>query len=217
RFINLSYQEADLFCQHSKEFMTNLWPRGEIFASILPPDARALIGKVGEETLAAKGMLDRQHFHVTTHVDPFDGGPYLEADRDSIPMVRDTKEHKLLALSKREGGVMAFVSHSSKEHGFRAVRTLCNVRAGGVEISKAAAETIYAREGVKVGVSLHAEHSNRSVVKGVVKSVGKNLASGVSKDSGKKPNKKSNKSSRKSALEISRAAGSKSRKISRGK
>ena len=217
RFINLSYQEADLFCQHSKEFMTNLWPRGEIFASILPPDARALIGKVGEETLAAKGMLDRQHFHVTTHVDPFDGGPYLEADRDSIPMVRDTKEHKLLAFSKRESGVMAFVSHSSKEHGFRAVRTLCNVRAGGVEISKAAAETIYAREGVKVGVSLHAEHSSRSAVKGVVKSVGKNSVSAVSKDAGKKPNKKSNKSSRKSAVEISRAAGSKSRKISRGK
>ena len=221
RFINLSYQEADLFCQHSKEFMTNLWPRGEIFASILPPDARALIGKVGEETLAAKGMLDRQHFHVTTHVDPFDGGPYLEADRDSIPMVRDTKEHKLLAFTKRESGVMAFVSHSSKEHGFRAVRTLCLVRAGGVEISKAAADTIHAREGEKVGVSLHAEHSTRSVAKGGMKSVGKNLASAVSKDSGKKPSqtpsKKLSKSSRKSAVEISRAAGFKSRKVSRGK
>ena len=99
------------------------------------------------------------------------------------------------------------------------------MRAGGVEISKAAAETIYAREGVKVGVSLHAEHSSRSVVKGVAKSVGKNLVSAVSKDAGKKPSKKPmkklsktlGKSSRKSAVEISRAAGSKSRKISRGK
>ncbi|MCE9618680.1 MAG: arginine N-succinyltransferase [Planctomycetes bacterium] len=164
RFINLSYQEADLFCQHSKEFMTNLWPRGEIFASILPPDARALIGKVGEETLAAKAMLDRQGFQVTTHVDPFDGGPYLEADRDSIPMVRQTKELKLTALSKREAGVLAFVSHSSKEHGFRAVRTLCQIRNGGVEISREAAEAIHAREGAKVGVSLHAERSPKAGV-----------------------------------------------------
>jgi hypothetical protein len=86
-----------------------------------------------------------------------------------------------------------------------------------VEISKAAAETIYAREGVKVGVSLHAEHSSRSVVKGVAKSVGKNLVSAVSKDAGKTPSKTPSKSSRKRAVEISRAAGSKSRKISRGK
>ena len=83
RFINLSYQEADLFCQHSKEFMTSLWPRGEIHASILPPDARALIGKVGEETVPAKVLLERQGFKSTDHVDPFDGGPYLAAQRDA--------------------------------------------------------------------------------------------------------------------------------------
>ena len=224
RFINLSYQEADLFCQHSKEFMTNLWPRGEIFASILPPDARALIGKVGEETLAAKGMLDRQHFHVTTHVDPFDGGPYLEADRDSIPMVRDTKEYKLLAFAKRESGVMAFVSHSSKEHGFRAVRTLCQIRTGGVEISKAAADTIHAREGERVGVSLHAEHSSRSAAKGAVKggekialiSSGKSSGMSSGKASDKSSGKSASKSSRAGAGKKTRAAVSKGRKNSRG-
>ena len=224
RFINLSYQEADLFCQHSKEFMTNLWPRGEIFASILPPDARALIGKVGEETLAAKGMLDRQHFHVTTHVDPFDGGPYLEADRDSIPMVRDTKEYKLLAFAKRESGVMAFVSHSSKEHGFRAVRTRCQIRTGGVEISKAAADTIHAREGERVGVSLHAEHSSRSAAKGAVKGgekialINSGKSSGMSsgKASDKSSGKSASKSSRAGAGKKTRAAVSKGRKNSRG-
>jgi arginine N-succinyltransferase len=156
RFINLSYQEADLFCQHSKEFMTNLWPRGEIFASILPPDARALIGKVGEETLSAKAMLERQGFHVTTHVDPFDGGPYLEADRDEIPMVGQTRTLKLVGITKREGGEAAFVSHNSKEHGFRAVRTACTLRGQGVELSRAAADAIHARVGDRVGVSIHA-------------------------------------------------------------
>ena len=46
RFINLSYKEADLFCQHSKEFMTSLFPPGEIYASLLPAEARNLIAKV---------------------------------------------------------------------------------------------------------------------------------------------------------------------------
>ncbi len=49
RFINLSYAEADAFCQHSKEFMSSLLPKEEIHASILPPEARNLIGRVGEE------------------------------------------------------------------------------------------------------------------------------------------------------------------------
>ena len=44
RFINLSYTEADAFCQHSKEFMTSLLPKEEIYASTLPPEARNLIG-----------------------------------------------------------------------------------------------------------------------------------------------------------------------------
>ena len=43
RFINLSYREADLFSSRSKEFLLNLWPKGEVFVSLLPPEARALI------------------------------------------------------------------------------------------------------------------------------------------------------------------------------
>jgi arginine N-succinyltransferase len=84
RFINLSYKEADAFCQHSKEFMVSLLPKEEIYASTLPPEARNLIGKVGEETVPAKVLLERQGFKATDHVDPFDGGPYLAAQRDEI-------------------------------------------------------------------------------------------------------------------------------------
>ena len=135
----------------------------------------------------------------------------------------------MLAFTKRESGVMAFVSHSSKEHGFRAVRTLCLMRAGGVEISKAAADTIHAREGEKVGVSLHAEHASRSVVKNsgplaaknVRKSVSTSASKSVSKSAGKSASKaagkSAGKSSRKSAGKNIRAAVSKSRKNSRGK
>lgn len=106
RFINLSYNEADLFCQHSKEFMTSLWPRDEMHVSILPAEARALIGKVGEETVAAKAMLERQGFKFNGCVDPFDGGPYLEVKTDEIPMVKSTRPMRL-------GGVMGAASRPS--------------------------------------------------------------------------------------------------------
>ncbi|MHC5022518.1 MAG: arginine N-succinyltransferase, partial [Planctomycetota bacterium] len=59
RFINLSYEEADRFSRDSKEFVLSLLPRGEIYVSLLPPEARNLIGKVGSEAEPALGMLKR--------------------------------------------------------------------------------------------------------------------------------------------------------------
>jgi len=90
RFIPLSYTEADRFCQHSREFMTSLLPSGDIHLSLLPPEARALVGEVGAETRPARLMLERLGFGYDGLVDPFDGGPYLTARTDSIDIVRDT-------------------------------------------------------------------------------------------------------------------------------
>ena len=154
RFINLSYEEADLFCQHSKEFMTSLWPRGEIHASILPPDARALIGKVGEETVPAKVLLERQGFKETDHVDPFDGGPYLAANLDEIPLVKATRSMRLAGFAASGLRQTAFVSASGKEHGFRAVRCACSAKAGAVRLPKGVAEMLGASVGDRVGVTM---------------------------------------------------------------
>jgi arginine N-succinyltransferase len=162
RFINLSYQEADLFCQHSKEFMTSLWPRGEIHASILPPDARALIGKVGEETIPAKVLLERQGFVATDHVDPFDGGPYLAAQRDEIPLVKATRRMACAGVAATGLRQMAFVSSTSKEHGFRAVRTACAIGTGGVRLPRAVAEALGVKAGDRLGVTPLPEAASRT-------------------------------------------------------
>ena len=54
--------EADKFCQYSREFMTSLLPRDEIFLTLLPPEARALIGQVGTDTAPARRMLEELGF-----------------------------------------------------------------------------------------------------------------------------------------------------------
>ena len=101
RFINLSYTEADAFSRTSKEFITSLFPQGEIHVSLLPAEARRLIGRVAPDARAAMRMLERQGFKHCDEVDPFDGGPYVEAERDEIPLVRMT-ESKCLADSVPE-------------------------------------------------------------------------------------------------------------------
>ena len=90
RFIPLSYTEADRFCQHSREFMTSLLPDGDIHLSLLPPEARALVGEVGPETVPARRMLERLGFTYNNLVDPFDGGPYITAATNDIQIIKDT-------------------------------------------------------------------------------------------------------------------------------
>jgi arginine N-succinyltransferase len=125
RFINLSYKEADLFSSRSKEFLLSLWPKGEILVSLLPPEARALIGRVGDETEPAKRMLENQGFKYHGHVDPFDGGPYLDTRVAEIPLVKATTSMTVGEPADDDvdfGTAEAFVSHKGRG-GFRATRT----------------------------------------------------------------------------------------------
>lgn len=95
QFINLTYDQADAFCQESKEFILALFPHEEIYLSLLPPPARAVVGQVGPETVPAKKMLEKLGFKYHMRVDPFDGGPHIEAATDSISLVRQTRRVKL--------------------------------------------------------------------------------------------------------------------------
>ena len=153
RFINLSYKEADLFSSRSKEFLLSLWPKGEIYASLLPPEARALIGKVGDETEPAKRMLEKQGFKHHGHVDPFDGGPYLDVKIDDIPIVKATTTLKASAgnpAGASAGVTEGFVSHKGRA-GFRAARALCEVAGDRVVLSAETLEAIGASDGASVG------------------------------------------------------------------
>ena len=78
RFINLSYVEADRFCQYSREFMTSLLPHEDMYLTLLPPEARQGIAQVGKDTVPARKMLEALGFKYCGRIDPFDGGPHLE-------------------------------------------------------------------------------------------------------------------------------------------
>ena len=152
RFINLSYTEADLFSTRSKEFIQSLFPSVEIYTSLLPPEARRLIAEVGEETRPAVHLLESQGFVYRDQCDPFDGGPYLEAECAAIPVVRATRRMRLLGV-KAGGKEEVFVSHSIGG-AFRAMRCRAVVSRAGVSLPRAVAEEIGAEVGSLLGVTV---------------------------------------------------------------
>jgi arginine N-succinyltransferase len=86
-FTGLSYHEADRLSKKNKEFIRGLWPEGDIYASLLSPQAQEIIGKVGPQTKGVEKLLRRIGFRFADRVDPFDGGPHFVAPTDEVTLV----------------------------------------------------------------------------------------------------------------------------------
>ncbi len=91
RFTDMSYAEADRLSSENKEFIRDLFPNGLIYASLLSPEAQAVIGKVGAQTKGVERMLRRIGFRYAERVDPFDGGPHFVAPVNEISLIRETE------------------------------------------------------------------------------------------------------------------------------
>lgn len=89
RFTNMTYRHADRLSHENKDFISDLFPRGPIYASLLSEAAQGVIGKVGHQTKGVEKMLCRIGFTYADRVDPFDGGPHFKAPTDQVAVVRD--------------------------------------------------------------------------------------------------------------------------------
>lgn len=156
RFINLPYTEADKFCQRSREFMVSLLPREPIYLSLLPPEARNLVGRVGPDTQPAKRMLEELGFKQTDRVDPFDGGPHLEALTDQIALVRETHTTFFDAPCAPEDCTQTgFVSAEYDNAAFHAayVRFRRTTDGSSIQIEHACADALELEPGHPLGVT----------------------------------------------------------------
>lgn len=95
RFMNMNYAQADLLSRSNKEFILSLFPSENIYMTLLSPEVRNAIGKVGDDTLPVKKMLERIGFKYNNEVDPFDGGPHYRAELNDITLIKEFKTYSL--------------------------------------------------------------------------------------------------------------------------
>ncbi|MCC6523696.1 MAG: arginine N-succinyltransferase [Polyangiaceae bacterium] len=140
RFTGMSYVEADLLSKSNKEFIKGLFPREVMYATLMSPDAQAVIGKVGAQTKGVEKMLRRIGFRYAYRVDPFDGGPHFTAPMDEITLVAHTRRLSARApLSPAREDVHALVAvESPLPPFFRAVRAAVRDAPDGVLVEEAA-------------------------------------------------------------------------------
>jgi arginine N-succinyltransferase len=149
-FTDMSYAEADLLSSENKEFVRDLFPRGDIYASLLSQDAQEVIGKVGAQTKGVERMLRRIGFRYAERVDPFDGGPHFVAPVDEITLVQQTAKTRL--AGPLAGGARAISSLVARQYAeppwFRALAVPAAIDPkGALRIPAEASERLGVSEG----------------------------------------------------------------------
>lgn len=98
KFTGLDYYEADMISRKNKEFISTLFPKGDIYVSLLPNNAQEVIGQIGRNSRAAAHLLSSIGFRYSNRVDPFDGGPHFEAHQDEISLIKEALSGRIAAL-----------------------------------------------------------------------------------------------------------------------
>ncbi len=155
RFTGMSYAEADLLSSENKSFIRDLFPSGNVYASLLSPEARAVIGKVGAQTKGVEKMLRRVGFRYARRIDPFDGGPHFVAPVEEVTLIQNSLR---LPLHRTPDGPSAGTPHAlvARSFGeapfFRAVSVPAGVNHEHVTIAESAASVLGAADGEVLSV-----------------------------------------------------------------
>lgn len=146
RFTGISYAEADLLSSEDKTFIRDLFPSGNVYATLLSPEAQSVIGKVGAQTRGVERMLRRIGFRYAERIDPFDGGPHFVAAVDEITLVRNTVRARLGEVTDVPSSQpRALVGRDlAQSPYFRAICTNVVLRGGTVSMDEASVRRLEA-------------------------------------------------------------------------
>lgn len=154
KFIPVKYAEADRFCQHNRDFIPELLPHDDIYLTLLPLEVLNQVAQVGVETRPARRMLENLGFEYRHHIDPFDGGPHLEARVRDITLVKNTRRTTCLGVCEPEDVThAALVSTLDAEGEFRAAYTNVSVEKGGVRVTGKTLDLLDIDAGGAVGLT----------------------------------------------------------------
>jgi arginine N-succinyltransferase len=149
RFTSISYAEADRRSATDKSFILELFPNTPFYATLLPPEVAAQIGKVHPETVPAVRLLESAGLRFIAEIDPFDAGPFYGAAMDEVFPIRDTITAELDSGSPPDDAALAILS-TVQDGQFRAVAAPCMRENGAVIVPKDVCRRLHLRGGGEI-------------------------------------------------------------------
>lgn len=154
KFTGLDYREADKLSRENKEFIQQLFPAGEIYATLLPERVQRVIGRVGPKTEGVRAMLEKVGFRYQDRIDPFDGGPHFACKTRDIRVIQGYRRARLSAERLEEPWEewLVAVERPAARVRFRAVKTPCRMDGDLAQLPEEAWRAL----GADAGERLHA-------------------------------------------------------------
>ncbi|MBU1346946.1 MAG: arginine N-succinyltransferase [Alphaproteobacteria bacterium] len=152
KFFPMPFDQADMMTGSTdKQFILDLAPRHPIYVELLPEPARAVIGKVHPQGVAAMALLESEGFRTNGLIDIFDAGPTVSCPRDHIRTVRDARKLNALIVDEVEAELPSLISTDSVSD-FRAIRGKAAIEDDVVHLTAEAATALKVRAGDVVRV-----------------------------------------------------------------
>jgi len=97
-FFEIEFAKADYInATQGNQFINDLMPKYPIYVSLLPHEAQQVIGQPHPNSVAARAMLEKQGFRWNGYIDIFDGGPTLQADKQ---LLKGVSESRILRIAE---------------------------------------------------------------------------------------------------------------------
>ena len=141
KFFRMSFAEADLRSGlGDSQFIADLMPKHPIYVELLPPEAQAVIGKPHDAARPALRLLQKEGFRLSRAVDIFDAGPVVDAWRQDIRSVRESRVAAIARLVAEEEDLVPHLAARLELDQFRAARVRLRPRDDGrIDLAAAAA------------------------------------------------------------------------------
>lgn len=152
KFFPMAFDQADRMTGSTdKQFILDLAPRHPIYVELLPEPARAVIGKVHPQGVAAMALLESEGFRPNGLVDIFDAGPTVSCRRDDIRTVRDARRLRVEIVDEPDVELAGLVSTDSVS-AFRAVRQKVEIDGETARLDRETAAALKVKAGDMVRV-----------------------------------------------------------------
>ena len=145
-FLSIEFTKADYLTGiGNKDFIAELMPKYPIYVNLLSIEAQKVINKVHENTIPALRLLEAEGFSRRGYVDIFDAGPTVEAERNQIRAIRESKKYQVLIDDYcAEESKYPYIICNTKVEDFRAIQMKLTLRetANQVIITNKAAQAL---------------------------------------------------------------------------
>ncbi|MET0857708.1 MAG: arginine N-succinyltransferase [Telluria sp.] len=129
KFFKMDFLDAEKVIggARNRTLIVELMPHYPVYVPLLPGDAQAAMGQIHPDGELAFNLLTEEGFEADDYIDIFDGGPILQAHKNSLRSFSGAVVRSVM-LDERGGGRDAAVTYAiaaSSEQNFRAITAVC--------------------------------------------------------------------------------------------